>query len=278
MVQVYLYSISYPQDRVGIKCIVYGVFMLDVIQIIFATHATWGYVISGWGNPAILFQPPWTLTAMTFMSTLISVIVQFFFAWRIWMLQKSLLARGIAVLIVLVTLTQSINITTSSFRLAFNGNHVSRQLSSISSGFIIGFAGNFIADSLIAGSQIVILSRARSSSPFKKTDTVVTKLIVHTVQTAAVTAVASLAWLILYITMPNNFVSITAAYMIAKLYSNVLLANLNARSSQSGGTSLEMGPHPVSSIVHIGTDSTAGIHETSSEWNKSQFQGVHMFP
>jgi hypothetical protein len=67
----------------------------------------------------------------------------------------------------------------------------------------------------------VQLSQARSNSPFKKTETVVTKLIVHTVQTAAVTAVASLAWLILYTTMPNNFVSIAAAYMIAKLYCSI---------------------------------------------------------
>jgi hypothetical protein len=101
---------------------VYVVLMLDVIQMIFATHTTWCYVISGWGNPAILFQPPWSLTAMTFISSLsehnlflhsrlaavltfspiVSAIVQVFFAWRIWMLQKSSLARGIAVLIVLV--------------------------------------------------------------------------------------------------------------------------------------------------------------------------------
>jgi hypothetical protein len=84
-----LYSISYPQDRPGIKtigentetpfhcvslipchCTVYSVFVLDVIQMIFASHTTWGYVISGWGNPAILFKPPWSLTAMTFISSL----------------------------------------------------------------------------------------------------------------------------------------------------------------------------------------------------------------
>ncbi|KIM88457.1 hypothetical protein PILCRDRAFT_814357 [Piloderma croceum F 1598] len=249
-----------------------------MIQMIFATHTAWECVISGWGNPAILFQPAWSLTAMTFISSLISAMVQVFFAWRIWMLQKSSLARCIAVLIVLVAFTQAICTIVSSFRLVFNGNHVSRQLSSISSGFITGFAGNFVADTLIAGCQLVILSRARSNSPFKKTETVVTKLIVHTVQTAAVTAVASLAGLILYTTLPNTFVSIVTAYMIAKLYSNVLLANLNARSSQSGGTSLEMGPHPASLVVHISTESTAGIHETSGDWNKSQIEGARMFP
>jgi Family of unknown function (DUF6534) len=109
------------------------------------------------------------------------------------------------------------------------------------------------------------LSRARSKNRFNKIETVITKLIVYTVQTAAVTAVASLSGLILYTTMPNNLVSIAAGYMIAKLYnsitfdmklhleyshafrnhrySNVLLANLNGRLSLSGGTSLEMGPH-----------------------------------
>jgi hypothetical protein len=63
------------------------------------------------------------------------------------------------------------------------------------------------------------LSEARSKSPFKRTETVVTKLIVHAVQTAAVTAIASLIWLILYTAMPNNFVSLTTVFMIGKLYS-----------------------------------------------------------
>ena len=44
--------------------------MLDVFQMIFATHTAWECVISGWGNPAILFQPAWSLTAMTFISSL----------------------------------------------------------------------------------------------------------------------------------------------------------------------------------------------------------------
>jgi hypothetical protein len=116
------------------------------------------------------------------------------------------------------------------------------------------------------------LSEARSKSPFKRTETVVTKLIVHAVQTAAVTAIASLIWLILYTTMPNNFVSLTTVFMIGKLYSNALLANLNARSRESGGTSRETGTHPVNSIgvVHITTDITTDPHEISDDWKESR--------
>jgi len=272
MVQVYLYSISYPQDRVGNKVVVYGVFMLDVVQTIFATHSAWGYLISGWGNPAVLFQPPWSLTAVSFTTAIISAIVQIFFACRIWMLKRTRLARGIAVLIILVALTQSISILVASLRLALIGNRVSSGLSSVVSGFITGTAGSFIADALIAGCHIAILSEARSKSPFKRTETVVTKLIVHAVQTAAVTAIASLIWLILYTAMPNNFVSLTTVFMIGKLYSNALLANLNARSRESGGTSRETGTHPVNSIgvVHITTDITTDPHEISDDWKESR--------
>jgi hypothetical protein len=157
MVQVYLYSISYPQDRVGNKVVVYGVFMLDVVQTIFATHSAWGYLISGWGNPAVLFQPPWSLTAVSFTTAIISAIVQIFFACRIWMLKRTRLARGIAVLIILVALTQSISILVASLRLALIGNRVSSGLSSVVSGFITGTAGSFIADALIAGCHIAIV-------------------------------------------------------------------------------------------------------------------------
>jgi len=279
VVQVYLYSISYPQDRVGIKVVVYGVFILDVIQTVFATHLAWGYLISGWGNPAVLFQPPWSLTALSFMGAIIPAIVQIFFAWRIWMLKQTLLARGIAVLIVLVALTQSISILVSSIRLVLSVNRVATGLSSISSGFITGVAGSFAADALIAGCQIVILSQARSKSPFKKTETVVTKLIVHTVQTAAVTALASLVWLILYTTMPNNFVSLTTVFMIGKLYSNVLMANLNARLPESTSISTEKGTYPVNSIVQITTDVTTDTRESSGDGYKPRhIEETSFFP
>jgi len=227
-------------------------------------------LISGWGIPNVLFQPQWSLTAVSFTTAIISAIVQIFFALRIWMLRNTLLARGISVLIILVALTQSTSIVVSALRLALLGNHVATQMASVSSGFITGTAGSFVADALIAGCQIVILAEARAKSPFKRTETVVTKLIVHAVETAAVTAVASLAWLILYVTMPNNFVSLTAVFMIGKLYSNVLLANLNARSSGLGGTSLEMGKQPLNSIVHITTDVSTDARERPDGWNKSR--------
>jgi len=131
-------------------------------------------------------------------------------------------------------------------------------------GFLTAISGNLVADILVAGCQLVILFEARSKSPYKRTESLVTKLIVHTVQTAAVTAITSLVNLIFFAVMPYNFLFGIPTYITGKLYSNVLLANLNARSSETR-------PAPTNSIgmVQITTEVTADQYGSSDNWTKS---------
>jgi len=192
------------------------------------------------------------------------------------MLKRTRTARGIAVLIVLVAIAQLTCILVASLRFVLLGNHIWTAIPSVSSGFITGAAGSFVADTLIAGCQIAILAEVRSNNPLKRTETMITKLIVHAVETAAVTALASLLWLILFTAMSKTFMSLTAVFMLGKLYSNVLLANLNARSSGSGSTSPEMETHHMSSIVEVTTDVMA---VQSNDLIKSlQINGTSIFP
>jgi hypothetical protein len=55
-------------------CVVYSVFILDVIQTFLGTHAAWGFLISGWGDPGILTQPPWSVMTITLTSALSSLL------------------------------------------------------------------------------------------------------------------------------------------------------------------------------------------------------------
>ncbi|KIM79191.1 hypothetical protein PILCRDRAFT_571209 [Piloderma croceum F 1598] len=279
IVQVYLYSLSYPRDRVGVKILVYGIFILDIVQTVLATHAAWGFLISGWGNPGILSQPPWSVMTLPFMSAIISAIVQIFFAWRIWTLQSTWLPRGIAILIVLIALMQSISSMVASIRFSLIGS-VS-ELPSLTPGFTVWLAGSFVADVLIAGCQISILAEARSKSPFKQTDSVITRLIVHTVQTASVTAVAVLVELILFKVLPDTNVFDTPAFIVGKLYSNVLLANLNARSTESRGSSsaaASVVPRSMD-MVHITTEVTNNQYMRYDNWGKPEsVKASSMFP
>jgi hypothetical protein len=47
-----------------IDSVVAFIFLLDILQTVFATHAVWGLLILGWGDASLFAFPPWT--AFTF--------------------------------------------------------------------------------------------------------------------------------------------------------------------------------------------------------------------
>ncbi|PFH47409.1 hypothetical protein AMATHDRAFT_42952 [Amanita thiersii Skay4041] len=77
----------------------------------------------------------------------------------------------------------------------------------------------------------VQLHQARKGSKLpKQTEDLVTKLIINTVETGAVTAVTACVELALFLANPNNYVYLVPAVILGKVYSNVLVANLNGRA------------------------------------------------
>ncbi|KAF8874412.1 hypothetical protein BD779DRAFT_1566644 [Infundibulicybe gibba] len=227
-VQVYIYYLSSRSDRFGLKFLVYFVFVADLIQSGTATDHAWKTLVTFWGDPEILSKVPKTAITLTIMNGIISAIVQIFFAWRIWFLNKTVIGRAFAVLIVLIALMQSLSTLISSIRFTVMSGDLS-ILPSVTTGFTVWLAGSFAADILIAGSMLYILGKARAQSFSKRTETMVSKLMANTIQTGAVTAIAAGVELILFLVYKNNNYHEAPAFLLGKLYSNVLLANLNAR-------------------------------------------------
>jgi hypothetical protein len=62
------------------------------------------------------------------------------------------------------------------------------------------------------------LSEARSNCFVRETELVITKLILHTMRTQVVTAIPSFLSLILYQTMPDNFMFYTPVFFTGTLY------------------------------------------------------------
>ncbi|KAG9018563.1 hypothetical protein FRB90_011392 [Tulasnella sp. 427] len=77
---------------------------------------------------------------------------------------------------------------------------------------------------------------AKANSGFSQTDDVISKLIRTTVETGAVTATAATAELILFLVYKTNNLHMIPALALAKLYTNTLLATLNARSEVFNGS------------------------------------------
>ncbi|KAJ6464736.1 hypothetical protein C8R47DRAFT_67338 [Mycena vitilis] len=209
--QVYFFHISFPKESVGIKGLVYTLFSLDLIQTGFATHFAYEVLVGCWGDPAVFVSFPWTSCTIAIMAGLVSAIVQIFFAWRINTLKGNvLLVRVISWLIVLAALMQSLSAIVNGIRFQLQPASGAGTQQQLEIGVKIWLIGSF-------------LSQIRASTPWKTTDSLITKLIYHTIETGAITAITAGIELALFLAYPSTTLDIAP-------YSNVVLATLNARA------------------------------------------------
>ncbi|KLO15625.1 hypothetical protein SCHPADRAFT_938602 [Schizopora paradoxa] len=240
--QLYDYNKNYPNDKWPIRWMVYIVCILDMLQTGFTTQFAWFYCIQNWGNFDVFTTSAtfaWTASFMPIMAGLISMIVQFFYAWRIWVLGGRWL-RMISAAIGVIAFTQSLCALIGGIMYDVLGFDVAPP--STVPYFTVWLAGSFTADVLIAGSMTIIFVKVKTRSSYDKTNNVINTLIRHVVETAAITAVAAGVDIVLFITSRNQTQGYTdPALVLGKLYTNCLLANLNNRrnlmsSSDSEGS------------------------------------------
>ncbi|KII86765.1 hypothetical protein PLICRDRAFT_177505 [Plicaturopsis crispa FD-325 SS-3] len=163
-----------------------------------------------------------------------------FITRRISVLKNTPAMRNVVVLIVVLAVMQGSATIAYAIQIVIKTNFRMNQLLEAPT---IWLVGSFLCDVLIAGSLLRLLKESLSRTAFKSTETILTRLIVLTVQTGFITAIAAGLQLIAYLV---NFVEITQcsqlfSLMISKLYSNVLLATLNARASSMTRDDLETG-------------------------------------
>jgi len=82
-------------------------------------------------------------------------------------------------------------------------------------------------DFVVASSLCYLFATSRTG--FSSTDSVLTKLIIYTINTGCLTSVVSIAGIITCATMPGTFIFLGIEFLIPKLYVNSFLALLNAR-------------------------------------------------
>ncbi|KAJ7671863.1 hypothetical protein B0H17DRAFT_1084848 [Mycena rosella] len=233
-VQVYIFHLSFPRERAWIKALVYTIFLLDVAQTAIASHFAYALLVDGWGNPAALTGLPWSSVAIPIFTGLISSAVQIFFAWRIYALKgQHPFALGISLLIVLLALMQCFSaiITDALFASATQLSEIRKHMVGVK----IWLIGSATCDVVITLTMSAILSQYRQQTPWKKTDGLITKLIFNTVETGAVTSIVAIVDVALFILYPDTYLHEAPTFMLGKMYSNVLLATLNARTRTREG-------------------------------------------
>jgi hypothetical protein len=91
-----------------------------------------------------------------------------------------------------------------------------------------------LSDILIAGFLCVLLHGSRTG--FKRTDTIVTTLIIYAINRCLLTAVVAILEVIVFSLMPHSLWFVAIDFVIGKLYANSLLATLNSRAAVRAAT------------------------------------------
>jgi hypothetical protein len=80
----------FPNDRRGLKILVWTMFFWETLFTVFMTIAAWAMFGSGWGDPQAILQFNWTWGLLPLISGIHSGMAQGFYIWRIWHLTKKL--------------------------------------------------------------------------------------------------------------------------------------------------------------------------------------------
>jgi len=204
------------------------VWSLDSAHQGLITHSAYNYLIKNYFNPPHLLLLEKTLLDMVLFNAIICAIVQGFFIYRVWRLSGHNLI--LVVTLSLFSLGQSLSILIYYIK-SFDFKTL-KQLSDL---FVLEKVLNVfgvVSDFSIAGTLIFLLHRSRTG--WKQTDTIVNRLILFSVNTGLVTSLCAIFALIFVSIFPDTFIYITFYMLISKMYTNSLLATLNARTSVRG--------------------------------------------
>ncbi|KAJ6598672.1 hypothetical protein B0H10DRAFT_2441401 [Mycena sp. CBHHK59/15] len=285
IVQLYLYYNANRKDPILLKAVVYGVFILDTIQTIFATAETWDMLVVNWGNPNIVAHPFWAGGVLPMMSGLISFCVQSFFAWRIYTLKPNRVVLCISGVIVSVAIIQCVASIIESAQFVADTTNLSR----IYPKHYIWLSGTLVADVMITASMVGVLWGVKtSSSHFESTDRMIMRLIVLSIEVGALTTIVAGAELAISNLFPQYFLYEVPAFILGKLSNNSLLVSLNARGYVRGGVNTTIGNSSFSNTVQSSikmkrnrgafsetqlntTNSTAAIHIATETVTDNEF-------
>jgi len=253
VVQLYYYFTNFKSDTKSIKALVYGLALLDILQTVMVTADAFHWFVYNYGNMDRLddtFLNSWDVPLI---DAVISLIVQVFYCWRIFVLRKSLVWPG---LITVVSLTQcSFGIVT-----AVKANQLGKLSLIGSTKAKVAFqtvwlVGSAVADVAIAVVLSWTLLRARSKA-FSTSHSLINRIVQLTVETNALTAGIAVVAVCVYLGVPaHTTLVVPPTAIIGKLYTNCLIAVLNNRpalvgmsNGGSSGTALNSGSNSLPSF------------------------------
>ncbi|KAI0790513.1 hypothetical protein C8Q75DRAFT_806418 [Abortiporus biennis] len=224
-VQVYIYHIAFPFDHLGYKTLVYTLYLLDSAQTFLFMTDTFQNLVKDFGRPERFARFNSTWLSLVIITAIVSVAVQSVYARRIWVLSKS---SVFGMVIAFLALLQGCSALANGIKLKHAAS-ISSSPGAIRASSVVWLVANTLSNVMIALSMTVLLLKKRPHSRKLESESTLNRLVMFVMETGLVTAVVAVVQLILYVAAPNTLLFECPSIILAKLYSNSLLAGLNNR-------------------------------------------------
>ncbi|KAG2033437.1 hypothetical protein BDR03DRAFT_902540 [Suillus americanus] len=265
-IQVFTYYMRFPQDKAAYRALVALIWSISFVDQAFIGRGVYFYTITNYMDPLPLAtgKPQWSLilqmtlgVSVNYMwrmylieasfrkQAVVGAIVKACFTLRVWRFSyRNWWLTGFLFSMVLAQLGTATVFTVKCFELPSITRMITlRSLGSLSLGIGVG------TDMCIAAALCVYLQKMRSSH--STADSMINTLTIYAVNTGLLTSTISLSTLVLFNTMPTNFVFICLYFVLSKLYAISFLATLNTRKIIRGrGTDPEGGKAASFSMVN----------------------------
>jgi len=220
--QIYRYYRMYPEDSPLLKAIVGTLWVLDTLHSILVMHICYFYLVQNYFDPLRLLEGTWSLRISISLTGLITLIAHGFFSRRIYIFSGNIWTPVAIMVISLIRFGFNLASTVMSYKNpTFDGFAHFIWIICITLGLAI------ISDVIITVSLCWYLQKSRTG--FEKTDSIIDKLLLYSINTGLLTIVFNSAVLICASVMKKNLIFVGLYFIISKLYTNSLLAVLNSR-------------------------------------------------
>lgn len=222
VVQAFYYY-RHQNDKWPVVTLVTAVMFFDTFHQGSITHLLYTYLVTDTANPGALEDLVPSLSIQTLINGITAFLVQSFMTARVWRLSDKnwLITAVIALFVAADFVTVFVFSVWEMFLHEYSQLIVLKPLSLAVNVLTV------ICDLLIAGALGTLLHFSRTGH--KSTETIINRLIIFAVNTGFLTSLFALASLITYLALPGTLVYVLFYFCMGRLYSNSLLATLNAR-------------------------------------------------
>ncbi|KAF9065861.1 hypothetical protein BDP27DRAFT_1450038 [Rhodocollybia butyracea] len=224
--QAHIYF-QYNNDKPIVRTLVGMVVFFDFVHQALILHTVYWYVVKNYYNPANLALVVWSLLAEVIFNGFAAVCVQSFLNWRIWRLSKfNIWATGTVAMLVFGEFGCVIAFGIIALVRVRTFEELAVELKGLS---ITVNALAAAGDVLIAAILSFLLQGSKTG--FRRSDSMLNTLTLYAVNTGMLTSLCAVASLISIVAAPNTFIYIAFFFCMGRLYTNSLLATLNARKA-----------------------------------------------